>query len=138
MSVTVSLANSADLCRAEGWGVGTVLQSLPSGPGTDAVRMEITGIGRNLVLGVLAAIVMDQGDGSINWEPWDGDEEELVWDLAGRTWRPVTFDEGVDHGTPYARKREEAGALPQPEDWATDQPVDPRGTDGDLHRSVCR
>lgn len=72
--------SSAELCRRNGWGPGTVLESIDRGLG---VRIRITAVGDVAVLAVHHLTLCGA--------EWLGDTgfEEEIWQLSHRAWKAV-------------------------------------------------
>jgi hypothetical protein len=90
------MPTEAQICRANGWQVGDVLEGTESGPGWSRTsRIRITAIGEDSILARLI------------WQ--DGQEEcghETTWTLKARPWSriyasprpPVPPSPGAQHG----------------------------------------
>lgn len=71
--------SSADLCRANGWKAGTILEGTESGPGwSHTTRIQIIALGED---DILAKCIWEDG------KPERG--HEGLWTLECRDWREV-------------------------------------------------
>jgi hypothetical protein len=73
MTPTKGCKNSAEVCRANGWGTGTLLVG---NEGYGDTTIKITAVGRGAIL----AVTIRQG----KERDWEG-----IWTLSNREWREV-------------------------------------------------
>lgn len=73
------MPTEAEICRANGWQVGDVLEGVESLPGYSRLsRIRITAIGEN---SILARLIWEDGKGECGYE--------CTWTLKARPWRKI-------------------------------------------------